>query len=305
MATRRVQPWSARAWELARAQHGVVTRAQLLELGMSSEAIKHRLGAGRLHRLARGVYAVGRPEVTMHGRWMAAVLSCGSEAMLSHRSAGALWGIVPVHAGAIDVAVPDRVSRCRPGIRLHRKADGGKNVRGVVRGIPLTDPVTTLIDLATCSSRRELEAAVNEADQLDLVDAETLRAELDALPSRLGIGPLRGLLDIHTFVLTTTELERRFLPIARSVGLPLPETQVWLNGHRVDFYWPQLRLVVEADSLRYHRTAAKQAGDQRRDHAHMVAGLTPLRFTHYEIRNNPRYVRDVLGSMVERLRSRR
>lgn len=235
---------------------------------------------------------------------MAAVLSCGSEAMLSHRSAAALWGLLPVLAGAIDVAVPAEVVRRRPGIRLHRKVDLGENVRRAVRGIPLTDPVTTLIDLATCASRKELEAAVNEADQLDLVDVETLRAELDSLPSRAGIARLRVLLDVHAFVLTTTELERRFLPIAMAAGLPAPRSQVWLNGCRVDFYWPDLGLVIEADSLRYHRTAAKQAADQRRDHAHLLAGLTPLRFTHYEVRHNPRYVKGVLESMVERLRRR-
>src|SRR4051794_35538368 len=121
MGCKKLQGLGAGVWEVARRQHGVVTRGQLLELRFSSQAIQHRIERGRLHPLWRGVYGLGRPELTQHGRWMAAVLSCGTEAALSHESAAALWEIRPVRRGEIHVSVPAHVARSRPGIRLHRR----------------------------------------------------------------------------------------------------------------------------------------------------------------------------------------
>ena len=111
--------FSTEAWELQRRQHGVVSRAQLLELGLSSDAIVHRVATARLHPVARGIYAVGRPELSRHGRWLSAVLSCGPTAVLSHRSASALWGIRPSQSAEIDVTVSTRVRRRRPGVVVH------------------------------------------------------------------------------------------------------------------------------------------------------------------------------------------
>jgi hypothetical protein len=125
--------------------------------------------------------------------------------------------------------------------------------------------------------------AINEADKLDLVDPEALRAKLDRMPRRPGVGALRRLLDRTTLLLTDSELERRSIPIAGRAGLPAPETGIWLHGSKVDFYWPDLGLAVETDGLRYHRSPTQQARDRRRDQALTPAGLTPLRFTHAQI----------------------
>ncbi|HEV7482232.1 MAG TPA: type IV toxin-antitoxin system AbiEi family antitoxin domain-containing protein [Solirubrobacterales bacterium] len=276
-------------------QHGVVTRAQLLALGVSARSIDHRLANGRLHSLMRGVYAVGRPTIGKRGWWMAAVLACGPEALLSHHSAAALWRIrrarvAEVRQGDIDVVVPQANPKVRPGLRAHRRLDHAEPGRREVDGIPLTHPVATLVDLAVDLPDGQLEAAVNEADHLRLVDPERLRKEIDALPRWLGSERLRGLLDKPTITLTTTELERLFLPLALKAGLAAPLTQAWLDGYRVDFYWPDLGLVVETDSLRYHRTPFKQARDKRRDNAHAGSGLTPLRFTHGQVLHEPAYV---------------
>lgn len=146
-----------------------------------------------------------------------------------------------------------------------------------------------------CLPTAELESAINETSQRDLVDPESLREALDAIPARPGVARLRRLLDRDTFVLTDTRLEQLFLPLARAAALPLPQTQVWLSGYRVDFYWPDLGLVVEADSLRYHRTPAKQAADNRRDQAHIAAGRMPLRFSHWQVRYEPDHVRKMLA----------
>jgi predicted transcriptional regulator of viral defense system len=163
-------------WRLARRQHGVVSRAQLLELGLGEAAIEHRLARGRLHRLWRGVYAVGRPETTRKGRWMAAVLSCGPMALLSHRSAAGLWGLLRPgqedlgRGGEIDVMVPEGICRNRSGVRVRRRSGLQAADRREVDGIPVTDLVSTLVDLASCAPDWEVEGAINAADRLDLVD---------------------------------------------------------------------------------------------------------------------------------------
>lgn len=299
------QAAGAAVWGLVRRQHGVVARRQLLALGYAARAIDHRLATGRLHLVYRGVYAVGRPELTARGRWMAAVLSCGPEAMLSHRSAAALWGIATSPGGRIDVSVPARARLRRTDVAIHRRGGRALATRSRREGIPVTSPVLTIIDLATELPPGRLEAIVNEADKLEVADPERLRSALWEWTGQPGVSALRRLLDRATFSLTDSELERRFLPLARGAGLPTPSTQQLVSGFRVDFFWPELGLVVETDGLRYHRTPTQQARDTRRDHAHATAGLTSLRFTHGQIRYEPRYVRASLAAVALRLRSPR
>jgi hypothetical protein len=285
---------------VAARQHGVVARRQLLELGLSTKAIRHQLASGRLHPALRGVYAVGRPELPSYGRWMAAVLSCGPEAALSHETAAALWEIRPAMRGEIHISVPVRLARHRPGVRVHRRTGLLPSELTRRNGIPVTSRVCTLIDLASRVPRRQVEAAINEADKRDLIRPDELRQALDASPSRPGTGVLREMLDRRTFALTDSDLERRFLPLVRRAGLPLPETGRYVSGFKVDFYWPDLGLVVETDGLRYHRTPAEQARDRLRDQAHTAAGLVPLRFTHAQVRFEPRYVQKTLAAVARR-----
>ena len=136
---------------LVRRQHGVITRQQLLEIGYTSDAIKHRVAQGRLHPIHAGVYAAGRPELTLEGRFIAAVLACGPTAALSHESAAQLWGIRPVRPGAIELSITGKAQRRRPGIVLHRRTAMEVTTR---RGIPVTTPAGTLIDLAACLPAR-------------------------------------------------------------------------------------------------------------------------------------------------------
>jgi very-short-patch-repair endonuclease len=291
-----------RAWALACAQYDVIARAQLLYLGFHRRAIEHQLASGRLHPLFTGVYAVGRPTVSRRGMWMAAVLACGPYARLSHGSAVALFGIEGDESDAIHVSIPSTARRRPHGIVVHRRA--GRTSEAIVshERIPVTPIALTLIDLAAGAPRREVARVVNEADKLDLIAPDTLRSELDAWSGIPGVRALRDFLDESTFSATDSELERMFLPIARSVGLGKPQTQQLVNGFRVDFFWPELGLVVETDGLRYHRTAEQQARDTIRTHAHLAAGLTPVRFTHAQVRYKPGYVRGRLTSIVRRIR---
>lgn len=283
-----------------RQQHGVVARSQLVAIGMSVAAIRNRLESGRLHELHRGVYAYGRPEVSRLGHLMAAVLACGSGAQLSHRSGADLWGIRRQDGGLIDVKVSSGRSRPRPGLKLHRS--GISAPPRLVHRIPVGDPLSILIDLATCLETEEVEDAVNEADRLDLITTPDLRAALDTVPPRPGVGRLRRILDSQTFSRSQTALERRFPPIARAAGLPKPGSQIRLGRYRVDFHWPALGLVVEADSLTYHRTVAQQTTDMKRDQTHARAGLRTLRFNHRQVFREPDYVREVIEDAIRHLR---
>jgi very-short-patch-repair endonuclease len=289
-------------WALVERQHGVVTRAQLVAAGLSTSGIDHRIETGRLHTLSHGVYAVGRPLLTRHGQRMAAVLACGPHAVLSHGSAAALWEIGAERPGTIEVSVLTGTQRRREGVVVHRRAALATREVTVHGGIPLTAPIRTLVDIACRLGRRKLEGAIKEADVRGLCDPEALRTALEDIRGQRGVGRLRSLLDRRTLVLTDTELERRFLPIARRAGLQPPQTQRRVNGFRVDFFWPELGLVVETDGLRYHRTPAQQAEDRVRDQAHTAAGLTPLRFTHGQVSYEARHVENTLRSVVRRQR---
>jgi very-short-patch-repair endonuclease len=291
-------------WEVVRRQDGVIGFWQLVALGYSAEAIQHRIEMGRLHRIHRGVYSVGRAELSPRGRMTAALLACGEGALLSHSTAAAVWGIRTLPAGAIEISLHYPAHARHDGIRAHRRKDLRPADRDVRACLPLTSIATTLLDLATRLSRDSLEAAINAADKHDLIDPDSLRAELDGIPRRPGLARLRSTLDAPTFTLTDSALERRFIPIAGRAGLPKPQTQVTLDGHRVDFFWPELGLVVETDGLRYHRTPAEQARDHVRDQAHAAAGRVPLRFTRAQVRFQPEHVEATLNAVAVRLARR-
>src|SRR5438105_600615 len=195
-------------WALARRQHGIVTHGQLLELGFTADAIKHRISRRRLHPVARGVYAVGRPELTRYGRWMAAVLSCGPGAAISHEDAAALFEMRRTRQGPIEVSVPRRSFPRRRGLVVHRRENLRPSDITRHHGIPVTSPICTLVDLAPRLPRNQLEATIREADARNLVRIDPLRQALDEMPPRRGVGVLKKVLDIRTFVLTDSELER-------------------------------------------------------------------------------------------------
>jgi very-short-patch-repair endonuclease len=172
-------------------------------------------------------------------------------------------------------------------------------------GIPVTSIARTLVDLASELSPLRIERAVNEADKQDLIDPETLRRALDDYAGEPGVRPLRDLLDKRTFRLSDSDLEIFFRPIAAAAGLPVPLSKQVLNGFEVDFFFPSLGLVIETDGLRYHRTPSTQMRDAKRDRAHVLAGMSPIRFTHYEIKHEPSPVRAELKRAAALLRKRK
>ncbi|MBS1891618.1 MAG: DUF559 domain-containing protein [Actinobacteria bacterium] len=229
---------------------------------------------------------------------MALLLASGDDAVLSHGSAAALWGIGP-EWHLVEITVRHRVWSRLGGVKGRARPSLPDHDVTVHRRIPVTTPERTILDqAATPISDASLERLVNEADVsrgLDF-DISKLRRYCDLRAGEPGIRRLRRLLDPETFRLSDSELERLFRPIAIAAGFPQPLTKVIVNGYEVDFYWPDLAMVVETDSLRYHRNAIKQSRDLMRDQVHTAAGLTTLRFTHWQVAHEPGHVEGILSA---------
>jgi very-short-patch-repair endonuclease len=268
----------ARLAALAGRQYGVATRAQLRSLGVGEHGIAERVRTKRLHRLHRGVYAVGHKALRSEAHRMAAVLACGPGAVLSHAAAGAHLQIRPSCATRIDVSVPARSGRRhRPGIRLHRCTRLAPEDVTIHEGIPTTTVARTLLDLADQLSDQALKRAIDETDFRRLFDLSALIAAVDRNPGRSGAKVLRAV--CAEAELTRSVLEDRFLELVRKRGLPRPRVNAWLEGYEVDFYWPDANLGVEIDGFAAHGTRARFESDRRKDRALHRAGIDTIRLT--------------------------
>jgi very-short-patch-repair endonuclease len=240
---------------LAAMQHGVVGAPQLLALGFTRKQIELRLASGRLHRIHRGVYAVGHAPLTRESHWMAAVLACGRGALLSHRSAATLWELADYPHGPIEVTTPGTGSRAQPGIRIHRARSLHPDDVSSRCRIPVTSPARTLIDLAATIAPRHLEEAFEEALRRRIVTPRALAGQVERNTGRSGAPLLRDLLglDAESIARTKSRLEARFLRFCREERLPMPEVNSSVGGYEVDASWPGTNLVVELDSWSFHR----------------------------------------------------
>jgi very-short-patch-repair endonuclease len=293
------QPGDRRLAELATRQHGVVSRGQLHALGLGRSAIDHRVAAGRLHPLYPGVYAVGHRAVARRGRWMAAVLSCGPGAVLSHQSAAALWDLRRTTRSAVDVTAPVRGRRRRPGIVLHQVRRLHPDDHRYREGIPVTTVARTLLDLAETVPRAALERAWEQAERLHLLDIRDAEEACKRSPGRRGLKCLgRLLLEAREAPATRSELERGFLDLCREAGLPPPRVNVVVAGLEVDMAWPAHRLVVELDGHAYHGTRDAFERDRVRDAALQLAGQRVLRITHRRMRDDREAIVHAVRSLV-------
>lgn len=261
---------------IAARQHGVISHLQLVALGLSRESIQRRVRAGRLHRVHRGVYAVGHKRLTQRGRWMAAVLAGGESAYLSHRSAAALWGLLPNRAEC-HVTTP-RVLRDRDGIHFHSQSLQLDEVT-THDGIPATTAARTLLDVAA-TEPGQLERAFNEAEFRRLWDATGIRELLARYPQRAGTPALRALVPTG---ITREELEHTFHALVEEHDLPRPLRNQPLTIENRTIYpdamWPEARLIVELDSRAAHDTTSRFDADRERDRLLALAGWTVVRVT--------------------------
>jgi hypothetical protein len=277
--------------ELADRQHGVVARSQLLGLGFGRGAIARRLEAKRLHPVHRGVYAVGHRRLSQQAWSIAAVLACGPGAVLSHRSAALLWGILEGSRATVEISARRELGS-RRGIRA-RVASIAEDERTVEAGIPVTTVPRTLLDLAAVLQPHELNRALERAEALRLSDPLPLVAVVERHRGRRGTASLRRVLDIGPVrpAITKSELERRFRTFLERAGLPLPQTNVWLQVAgtwiEVDCVWAERRLIVELDSRTYHGTSVAFERDRGRDRGLQAAGWRVVRVTERAMREGP------------------
>jgi very-short-patch-repair endonuclease len=270
--------------KIAARQHGVVSAAQLALAGVSKVAASKRAKAGRLHRIHRGVYAVGHARLSFEGRCMAAALALGGGAVVSHQSAAALWGMLKPRGGPIHITLPgDGGRRRRRGITIHRSPSliAGVSIRR--NGIAVTKPARTLRDLHRTLPQPVYQHAVRKALDLRLISSAELKREEE---------------------LTRSELEKLMLRLCRRHHLPRPEVNARLGSYEVDFLWRDQRVIVETDSWRHHGDRAAFEGDRARDARLQALGYRVLRFTWRQIQEVPdevartlRTLRAVLGAM--------
>jgi very-short-patch-repair endonuclease len=284
---------------LAGAQYGVVSREQLRDLGLTPSAIDRRVAGGRLQVVHRGVYAVGHRVIVTRGRWMAAVLACGSGAALSHAAAAALWELRASEAVIVDVTAR-RTGRSRPGIRIHRPRTLRPNETTTKDGIPVTTPARTILDLAAKLDGRPLERLLDQAESARLTDVPSLAALARAHAGHRGASKLRAALEDHEpgTTLTKSELEERFLALCRRAGLPRPNVNDDVEGLEVDFVFKDDRVLVETDSWRHHKSRDAFENDRRRDATHAAAGYRTLRFTHRQIAGEPATVAATIAAAM-------
>jgi very-short-patch-repair endonuclease/predicted transcriptional regulator of viral defense system len=265
-----------RVAELATRQHGVVARDQLVRIGYGADAIDFRIDRGRLHVVHRGVYAAGHPGLSLRGRWMAAVLCAGPAAVLSHRSAAALWGLMKPSAHPTEVTAT--AERKHPGLRTHVTSLTAAD-RTIHDGIPVTSVARTLLDLAAVAPGR-LDRALEESERLELFDLREVEELLARSRGRRGVARLRIALAVYREpVFSRSELERRFLRLVRRESLPLLAMNCNVAGHEVDALWPEEQLIVELDGYEYHRTRRAYEDDRLRDDNLALAGHDVVRLT--------------------------
>jgi very-short-patch-repair endonuclease len=277
----------AAVFRTASRQHGLVTSAQLTVAGLSSSAISQRIAKGRLHRVHRGVYAVGHRSLSQHGRWMAAVLACGPGAVLSHVPAALLWRIWRGRASEIDVSVP-RQRRPRRGIKLHqcRKFDPADAI--VLDRIPVTTVARTLVDLADVLTPEQLANVIHEAAYHSRFSATATRAAMARAKGRHKLNVLDRALSLNAAgsAGTRSALEDNFLTLVRKAGLPVPlpnvPVQTATGPIEVDAVWPDQRLCVEIDGPGHRRRRTKRE-DRERDAALRAAEHEVVRIKDAEL----------------------
>jgi very-short-patch-repair endonuclease len=290
--------------DLARRQHGVATRLQLLDAGVTDRILGRLLTQGRLTSMHRGIYLLG-PLNPPHAPEMAAVLACGRGAVVSHRSAAALWSLLrpPAPPAPVDVTVPGRARRNRPGIHLRSVIRLDQDETTMWKAIPITTPARTVLDLAGDlvreGRRRELEQVLAAAQRNSLISRKEMLSLLARHPKRRGVSVLRELVeDRRGPALTRSEAEERLLALIRDGRLPEPQANALAAEYEVDFLWTAQRLVVEVDGYEFHSGRRRFEGDRRRDADLAALGLRVLRVTWSQLTEEPLSVLALIARLL-------
>ena len=291
---------------LASRQHGVVSIRQLEQhVGFSHQAVERAVKAGRLHRVYRGVYAVGHTELSRQGQCLAAVLAVGPGALLSYHSAGWLWGLYRGSPGPVHVtAFVPRHHPTPKGVIRHRARNLTDQDRVLVGGIPVTSVARTLLDLAWKLRSDLLRRALERAEELGLLDLEALHAVIERNRGHHGAKRLRYALAIYQPApFTRSDFERRFVDHLVASGLPRPATGWNEVGFEIDVYWPELRFGIELDSFATHGTRDAFERDHDRDLDFAMAGIETIRVSEVQFRREPDWIAAKIAQLLERRRT--
>ena len=277
---------------LGAASHSVITFEELRALGLSPDEIQYRADVGRLHRKYREVYAVGRPDLTLDGVFLAAVRACGPRANLCRLSALRKFELRRGGTYRIDVVAP-RSIKPKKGIRLHRPLSLDALDTTIVDGIPITSVAQTLLDVAAPAYRLNIAKLLHEAAVQEQLDMRAVWTVLARQPNHPGARRLdRASREEVPF--TRSDLEEAALSVFRSFSVPKPETNVWVSdGEKlveVDCLWRDAGLIVEIDSARYHGTRWRRRQDAEKTAALRAQGWTVLRLWDVEINGTPAHV---------------
>ena len=285
--------------ELAERQHGVVSIRQLLgPLGRSARWVTHAAAAGSLHRLHRGVYAVGHTNLSPQGRCLAAVLACGPGALLSHGSAAWLLGIASQGPLPLEVTAPTR-RRPRPPILLHHARALAPEDRAMVQWIPVTALPRTLLDRAATVRAHQLERSLERAEELREFDLDEVEGLLRRTLGHPGHGRLARAVELYREpAFTRSGLERRFLALVDEAGLPRPATGLNVVGYELDAYWPEERFAVELDVFKTHGSRAAFERDRLRQEDLKLAGVEMIRVTGKRLEREPRQVAERVACLL-------
>jgi very-short-patch-repair endonuclease len=271
----------------------VVAFGQLLQLGMGRDAVQYWARSGRLHRIHRGVYAVGHRALSTEGRDMAAVLAAGPGALLSHWSAAARWELLR-RSGPVCVLTRSRCSV--PGVDVHVASALHADDCTRRDGIPITSVPRTLLDIAGVADERVLKRAVNQADRKGWLNRRAVHELLDRNPRRRGTKALRAVIAAvdPTTRRTRSDLEAAFFALCRRYGIEKPISNAKVAGYEVDMHWPGTNLIVEIDSYEYHRTPAEFHNDRRRDADLATKGYVVIRISDHWLASDPKGVAETL-----------
>jgi very-short-patch-repair endonuclease len=274
--------------KLAGRQRGVVSRRQLIEAAVSGDTVDRRVRAGLLRLVHPGVYRVGYV-VAAGWREMAAALSCGARAAVSHRSAAGVWQVawLLVASDPVEVIAPEGNRSRRHDVRVRRLRTLRPDEVTTLDGIPVTTPARTLVDLAAVAGVRDLERAFGEAVARRLTTGAAVLDVLSRHPRQPGSRALRSVLGSDQLALTRSEAEERLLRLIRRSGLPEPGTNVRICGYEVDFLWRSQRVVVEVDGHAFHSTPERFESDRLRDGVLAAAGLRVMRVTWRQMTHEP------------------
>jgi very-short-patch-repair endonuclease len=270
---------------VAARQDNVVTHDQLFAAGLGRGAIAWRLEAGVMQSMHRGVYLLGAAPPTRMARARAAVMACGEGAVVSHRSAAELFGLLPETDREVDVTVVGRNPGFHASVRLHRPRRLARHEVTSVRGIPVTSVARIIADLAATEPLNEVEHAFQEALYRRIVTPDAVARVVDRDPRRKGAPVVRALVDNPT--LTRSERERALRKLIAQAQLPKPLTNVRLHGYLVDAYWPEHGLVLEFDGWQAHGHRSAFESDRKRDQVMVAHGLRVIRVTDRQLRREP------------------